>query len=82
MGQALDRTSEQRQRRAPGRSAAQDSSGLRLGSPAMTTRSFGEAEIRQVADWIDRVVRSSLDAKVIAETAAEVRETCSAHPLP
>ena len=31
-------------------------SGIRLGSPAGTTRGFGEAEFRQIADWIVEVV--------------------------
>ncbi len=31
-------------------------SGIRLGSPAGTTRGFGEAEFRQIADWIIEVV--------------------------
>ncbi|MGE5384351.1 MAG: serine hydroxymethyltransferase [Betaproteobacteria bacterium] len=60
----------------------QNPSGLRLGSPAMTTRGFGEAEFRQVAAWIDGIVASGLDEQVIRRTAAEVRALCARHPLP
>ncbi|OQA33129.1 MAG: Serine hydroxymethyltransferase [Betaproteobacteria bacterium ADurb.Bin341] len=60
----------------------QNPSGLRLGSPAMTTRGFGEAEFRRVTEWIDRIVRSRLDESVIAAIAGEVRAFCAAYPLP
>ena len=60
----------------------QNPSGLRLGSPAMTTRGFREPEFRRVADWIARVVASGLDEQVIAEVAAETRALCEWYPMP
>ena len=60
----------------------QNPSGLRLGSPAMTTRGFREAEFRQVADWIARAVDSSLDDKIIAQVANETRALCTHFPMP
>jgi len=60
----------------------QNPSGLRLGSPAMTTRGFGEGEFRQVADWIARVVDSGLDDAVIAAVCAETRALCATYPMP
>lgn len=60
----------------------QNPSGLRLGSPAMTTRGFREAEFRRVADWIARVVDSGLDDKVIATVAEETRALCEGLPMP
>ena len=55
-------------------------SGIRLGTPAGTTRGFGEAEFRQIADWIVEVVdglaangednNGAVEAKVKAEVAA------------
>lgn len=60
----------------------QNPSGLRLGSPAMTTRGFREAEFRRVADWIARVVASGLDEQVIAAVAAETRALCEGCPMP
>ncbi len=60
----------------------QNPSGLRLGSPAMTTRGFRETEFRRVAEWIARVVASGLDEQVIAEVAAETRALCEGYPMP
>jgi glycine hydroxymethyltransferase len=62
-------------------------SGIRLGSPAGTTRGFGEAEFRQIADWIIEVVdglaangedgNSAVEDKV----RAEVAEMCARFPI-
>jgi glycine hydroxymethyltransferase len=60
----------------------QNPSGLRLGSPAMTTRGFLETEFCQIADWINRIVASQLDETVIAATAAEIRALCARYPMP
>jgi glycine hydroxymethyltransferase len=62
-------------------------SGIRLGSPAGTTRGFGEAEFRQIADWIIEVV-DGLAANgpdgndaVEAKVRAEVADLCKKFPL-
>lgn len=60
----------------------QNPSGLRLGSPSMTTRGFGEAEFGRVAEWIARVVHANGDDSVISQVAAETRTMCSAFPMP
>ncbi|WP_417066772.1 serine hydroxymethyltransferase [Niveibacterium terrae] len=60
----------------------QNPSGLRLGSPSMTTRGFREAQFRQVADWIARIVESDLDDAVIAAVAEETQALCSRYPMP
>ncbi len=60
----------------------QNPSGIRLGSPAMTTRGFGEAEFVQIADAIARVVDSGLDESIVATVATETRELCARFPLP
>lgn len=62
-------------------------SGIRLGSPAGTTRGFGEAEFRQIADWIIEVVdglaangpdgNSAVEEKV----KAEVADMCARFPM-
>ncbi|MFT4173178.1 MAG: serine hydroxymethyltransferase [Rhodocyclaceae bacterium] len=54
-----------------------DPSGLRLGSPAMTSRGFVEADFARVAAWIDRLVTARLDDEVINTVAAEVRAACA-----
>ncbi|SDG91239.1 serine hydroxymethyltransferase [Propionivibrio dicarboxylicus] len=60
----------------------QNPSGLRLGSPSMTTRGFGETEFRQIARWLARVVDSGLDESVITTVAAETGALCRRFPLP
>ena len=55
-------------------------SGLRFGTPATTTRGLGEAEMQQVADWIERVVASR--GEVAASVREEVRSLCIQFPLP
>ncbi len=56
-------------------------SGLRLGTPATTTRGFGREEMGQIAAWIDRVLGSKGEASEIQTVRAEVRELCERFPL-
>ena len=62
-------------------------SGIRLGSPAATTRGFGEAEFRQIADWIIEVVDGLAqngeegNAIVEAKVKAKVTELCARFPI-
>jgi glycine hydroxymethyltransferase len=62
-------------------------SGIRLGSPAGTTRGFAEAEFRQIADWIVQVVDGLAangedgNAEVEARVKAEVVELCGGFPI-
>ena len=62
-------------------------SGIRLGSPAGTTRGFGEPEFRQIADWIVQVVDGLAasdgtgDADVEARVKAEVMALCARFPV-
>ena len=60
-------------------------SGLRLGAPAVTTRGFGEPQMQQVAELIDRVLTAGLRGTLEAEAAKvreEVRALCGSFPLP
>ena len=57
-------------------------SGLRLGTPATTTRGFGPAEMSRIADMIDRVLSSAGDESTTRTVRAEVSELCDAFPLP
>lgn len=57
-------------------------SGLRLGSPAVTSRGFGPAEMERIAGWIVAVLRDIENAEVQHRIAGEVRELCSAFPVP
>ena len=62
-------------------------SGIRLGSPAGTTRGFGEAEFRQIADWIIEVVDGFAangeegNAAVEAKVRSEVAKLCAGFPI-
>ncbi|MBO6739767.1 MAG: serine hydroxymethyltransferase [Phycisphaerales bacterium] len=56
-------------------------SGLRLGTPATTTRGFKESEMAQIADWINRVIESKGDEGVISTVREEVRTLCARFPL-
>jgi glycine hydroxymethyltransferase len=59
-----------------------DPSGLRLGTPSLTTRGMKEQDMVAVADWIDRVLDAADDADKIAKIRAEVREFCARFPAP
>ena len=62
-------------------------SGIRLGSPAGTTRGFGEQEFRQIGDWINAVVDGLAangedgNADVEARVKAEVTDLCARFPI-
>ncbi|MBI2513761.1 MAG: serine hydroxymethyltransferase [Opitutae bacterium] len=60
-------------------------SGIRLGSPAMTTRGFKEADFQQVAELIDRVlvaIGTEAEAATLADVKAKVVALTSKFPLP
>ncbi|MFM8436629.1 MAG: serine hydroxymethyltransferase, partial [Planctomycetia bacterium] len=59
-----------------------DPSGIRLGTPALTTRGMGAGEMRQIAAWILRVLKNPGDDKVVAATKAEVAELAEQFPVP
>ena len=56
-------------------------SGVRIGTPAVTTRGFGEAEVRELAGWICDVLDSRGDEKVIGEVREKVQAICAKHPV-
>jgi len=56
-------------------------SGLRIGTPALTTRGMAEDEMRQIGKWIGQVVNDPSSDAVIDEVRGGVRELCDRFPL-
>jgi len=56
-------------------------SGIRLGTPALTTRGFDEAATREVGELVVRVVDNYDDEDVVADVADRVQELCEEFPL-
>ena len=56
-------------------------SGIRIGTPAVTTRGMGEPEMDLIGDLITRVLRSAEDDRVLADVRAEVEALCRTFPL-
>ncbi len=56
-------------------------SGIRIGTPAITTRGMKEPEARKIAKLIAKVLKNINDEKVIESVKAEVIQMCSEHPL-
>ncbi|SIR88527.1 serine hydroxymethyltransferase [Natronorubrum thiooxidans] len=61
--------------------SAFDPSGIRVGTPALTTRGFDEDDCRTVADLITRVIDTPDDEAVLAEVREDVESLCDANPL-
>ena len=56
-------------------------SGLRIGTPAVTTRGLLEKDMHQIADWIASVLDDASEESVIERTRAEVETLCATFPL-
>jgi len=56
-------------------------SGIRLGTPAVTTRGMKETDMKQIANWIDRIILDVENESVIAKVKAEVNEFMNQFPL-
>ncbi|MFW5900456.1 MAG: serine hydroxymethyltransferase [Halodesulfurarchaeum sp.] len=61
--------------------SAKEPSGIRIGSPGLTTRGFEAAEMREVGQLIGRVIDNIDDESVIAEVSEEVDRLTDDHPL-
>jgi len=56
-------------------------SGIRIGTPALTTRGMREAEMRQIGHWISEALNNRTDAQVLSRIRKEVLELAEAFPL-
>ena len=56
-------------------------SGIRVGTPAVTTRGFGEAEVAALANWMCDILDNPTDEAVIARVAKQVHTTCQQFPV-
>lgn len=59
-----------------------DPSGIRLGTPAITSRGMKEKEMSQIVNWMDAIISKSDDTELQAKISREVAEFCQAFPAP
>ncbi|MCD4699589.1 MAG: serine hydroxymethyltransferase [Phycisphaerae bacterium] len=57
-------------------------SGLRFGTPALTTRRMKEPQMRQIGVWINEILTNHDDEDLIARIGKDVRQMCEAFPIP
>ena len=56
-------------------------SGIRLGTPALTTRGLKETEVKNVAQWITKVLERPYDTNLLRDIRSMVRALCSQFPI-
>jgi glycine hydroxymethyltransferase len=59
-----------------------DPSGIRFGTPAITTRGFKEAECAKVAELMLAVLNNINDDEIKANVREEIKKLCLTHPIP
>lgn len=59
-----------------------DPSGIRIGTPALTTRGMKEAEMRTIAGWIDTVLSEPENTANLGQVRNQVRDLCEQFPAP
>ena len=57
-------------------------SGIRIGTPAATTRGMGPDQMRQIGEWIAEIVRRPDDEALTARIRPEVQRLCAGYPVP
>ncbi len=57
-------------------------SGIRIGTPAVTTRGLKEDDMEYIAEWINRAVTNRKDKEILAQIAEEVKVFIEKHPMP
>jgi glycine hydroxymethyltransferase len=59
-----------------------DPSGIRIGTPALTSRNMGTAEMRKIAAWIVQVLKAPDDAELHNRVRTEIFDLCDQFPVP
>lgn len=59
-----------------------DPSGIRLGTPALTTRGMKEKEMKQIANWIDDAIKNYKNEKYLQDLHVKITEFTKDYPLP
>ncbi|MDO8261024.1 MAG: serine hydroxymethyltransferase, partial [Candidatus Magasanikbacteria bacterium] len=57
-------------------------SGVRLGTPAITTRGLKEAEVRKLAEWMDLAIQNRENIETLEDIKKEVEGVCREFPVP
>jgi len=56
-------------------------SGVRIGTPACTTRNMKEPQMKQIADLIDHALKSNHDEKILSAIQGDVKQLCAQFPF-
>lgn len=59
-----------------------DPSGIRLGTPALTTRGMKESEMLQIVQWIDQALTHASNEQTLNKLSVDIKEFCKQFPLP
>lgn len=59
-----------------------DPSGIRVGTPALTTRGMGQEQMREIGQWMVNVIKSPDDKSLLESTRSQVEELCQHFPVP
>lgn len=59
-----------------------DPSGIRMGTPALTTRGMGTAEMKRIGQWVLAALRSADDPSALTQIHGEIVDLCTQYPVP